>query len=150
MIMPIAKDKSFFEGIKNEAENVNNLEFIPGVSFSDVEDYYRNAKVFVNTSLAEGFPNSFNQAMNSSTPLLSLNINPDDFILKNQVGLYSHNDFDELKENLDLLIDNQELWNKCSENSYTYVYNEMNIEKSIKKWKKIIFYLFQKKIKERI
>ncbi len=150
MIMPLAKNKRFFEKIKKEAKKVNNLKFIPGVPFSDVGEYYKDAKVFVNTSLAEGFPNSFNQAMNSSTPLLSLNINPDNFITKNQVGLYCHNDFEELKKNLAQLLNNRELWNSCSKNAYNYVYNEMNIEKSIIKWKKIFIYLFEKKIKRKI
>jgi len=86
--------------------------------------------------------------MNFSTPLLSLNVNPDNFITKNQVGLYSHNDFDELKKNLALLISDQELWNKCSKNSFNYVYNEMNIEKAILKWKKIFYYLYNKKNKK--
>ena len=148
MVMPIADDLKFFEDIKTQAKNVSNLQFIPGVPFSDVEAYYRNAKVFVNTSLAEGFPNSFNQAMNCSTPLLSLNINPDNFIKKNEVGFYCNNDFIELKKNLSQLLINKPLWNKFSENAYKYVFNEMNIEKEIVKWKKIFYYLHNKKRKK--
>ncbi|MFX1385557.1 MAG: glycosyltransferase, partial [Promethearchaeota archaeon] len=106
------------------------------------------AKVFVNTSLSEGFPNSFNQAMNSSTPILSLNINPDDFIRKYQVGLFCNNDFNSLKENLSQLLKEEKLWNKYSENAYNYVYNEMNIEKSIINWIDIFIKLYNKKIKK--
>jgi len=145
MIMPIADNQRFFNYIKNEAYKVSNLRFIPGVPFSKIEYYYKNAKVFVNTSLSEGFPNSFNQAMNFSTPLLSLNINPDDFINKNQVGIHCNNDFNKLKENLERLLLDQELWEKFSKNSYQFVYNEMNIKKAIIKWKTIFFYFYDRK-----
>lgn len=145
MIMPIANNQRFFNHIKNEAHKVNNLKFIPGVPFSEVESYYKNAKVFVNTSSSEGFPNSFNQAMNFSTPLLSLNINPDDFINKNQVGIYCYNNFDKLEENLERLLLDKELWKKFSKNAYQFVFNEMNIEKAIIKWKTIFFYFYDRK-----
>lgn len=146
MIMPLADDIKYFENVKNLANSVNNLQFIPGVPFSEVHDYYKNANVFVNTSLAEGFPNSFNQAMNSSTPILSLNINPDDFIRKNQVGLFCNNEFSLLKESLDRLLKDKKLWMEFSKNTYNYVYNEMNIEKSIIKWKDILIDLYNRKI----
>ena len=145
MIMPVADDIKYFENVYKLANSVKNLQFIPGVSFSEVDDYYKNAKVFVNTSLAEGFPNSFNQAMNSSTPILSLNINPDDFIRKNQVGLFCNNDFNTLKESLNRLLKDKELWMKFSKNTYNYVYDEMNIEKSIIKWKEIFTTLMRER-----
>ncbi len=143
MIMPIADDQKFFDYIMSEAGRVKNLQFIPGVPFSEVERYYKNAKIFVNTSLTEGFPNSFNQAMNYSTPLLSLNINPDDFINKYKVGIFCHNDLDKLEDNLRCLLDDPDLWSNFSKNAYKFVYNEMNIEKAIVKWKKIFFNFYQ-------
>ena len=145
MIMPLADDTAYFENINREAMKVTNLKFIPGVPFSKVEEYYESAKVFVNTSSTEGFPNSFNQAMNSSTPLLSLNINPDNFIEKNKVGIYCNNNFEQLKKELYKLLNEHQLWKELSENAYNYVYNDMNIEKAIIEWKKIFFYLYSKK-----
>jgi glycosyltransferase involved in cell wall biosynthesis len=145
MIMPIADDQKFFNYIKSEASRVKNLQFIPGVPFSKVERYYKNAKIFVNTSLTEGFPNSFNQAMNYSTPLVSLNINPDDFINRYKVGIFCHNDLNKLEENLRCLLSDPDLWSNFSQNAYKFVYNEMNIEKAIVKWKKIFLYFLKKK-----
>ncbi|MFX0186740.1 MAG: glycosyltransferase family 4 protein [Candidatus Hodarchaeota archaeon] len=148
MIMPAADDIKYFEYIKNTANKVKNLQFIPGIPFSEVDDYYKNAKVFVNTSLTEGFPNSFNQSMNSSTPILSLNINPDNFIGKNQVGLFCNNNFNTLIENLNHLLKNPEAWTNFSENAYKYVKREMNIEIAIIKWKEIFTDLYNKKIEK--
>ncbi|MFX0069895.1 MAG: glycosyltransferase, partial [Candidatus Hermodarchaeota archaeon] len=61
MIMPMANDPIYFRKIKNKAMKLNNLRFIPGVPFSEVEEFYQNAKLFINTSSSDGFPNSFNQ-----------------------------------------------------------------------------------------
>ncbi len=144
MIMPIGNDRQYFYKIKEEAGKLKNLKFIPGVPFSEVKTFYKSARVFVNTSLAEGFPNSFNQAMNSGTPLLSLKINPDDFIQKNQVGIYCHDNFNELKKGLNVLLNDKVEWNKFSQNSYDYVKKEMNIEIAIKVWKKIFMYFSRK------
>ncbi len=144
MIMPIGSDRQYFYRIKEDAKNYENLKFIPGVPFSEVEVYYKRAQVFVNTSLSEGFPNSFNQAMNSGTPLLSLKINPDDFIQKNQVGIYCHDDFDGLKKGLSILLRDNVQWNKFSQNAYAYVRKEMNIEIAIMIWKKIFLYFLRK------
>jgi len=149
MIMPVADDKKYFENVNKIANTVKNLQFIPGVPFSEVYEYYKNARVFVNTSISEGFPNSFNQAMNVATPILSLNINPDDFINKNKVGLFCNNDFNMLKENLNQIITNQVLWKKLSKNAYNYAYNEMNIKNSIVEWKELFTKLYNKKIKKK-
>lgn len=145
MIMPSGNNQQFFNSIKSEAKKLKNLEFIPGVPFSKVESYYNRAKIFVNTSISEGFPNSFNQSMNASTPILSLNINPDNFIVKNKVGIYCNDNFSVLKSGLNQLLNDRDLWKNFSENAYKYVYNEMNIEKTIKLWKKIFLYLYNKR-----
>jgi glycosyltransferase involved in cell wall biosynthesis len=65
------------------------------------------------------------------------------------VGLYCNNNFEELKRNLKELLNNRKLWKELSENAFNYVFNEMNIEKSIKKWKKIFFYLFSKRYRKK-
>ncbi|MHA1147611.1 MAG: glycosyltransferase family 4 protein [Promethearchaeota archaeon] len=140
LIMPQGSNSQFFEEIKKKAGSIKNVQFIPGVPFSEVEGYYRKAKVFVNTSLSEGFPNSFNQAMNASTPILSLNINPDNFIIKHKVGFNCNNDFRKLVENLKSLLDNQDEWERASMNAYSFVNEYMNIKKTIVDWKKIFNY----------
>ncbi|MFX1444097.1 MAG: glycosyltransferase family 4 protein [Promethearchaeota archaeon] len=146
MIAPISFEPDFFEKTKLKAEDVKNLQFIPGVPFSEIDQYYKNAKVFVNTSESEGFPNSFNQSMNYSTPILSLNINPDNFLETYNVGLCANGNFNSLKENLNKLLQDKELWNHYSTNAYNYVFNEMNIEKAIKVWKFIFNYFYKKRL----
>lgn len=146
MIMPKGSNLTYFEEVKLKADKLKNLTFIGGVPFSEVDTYYQRAKIFVNTSKSEGFPNSFNQAMNYSTPLLSLNISPDDFIQKNNLGYFCNNDFNLLKKRLKQLLSDDDLWTEISKNTHQYVKKHMNIKKSIKKWKRIISLLQEKNI----
>lgn len=72
--------------IKIKSKSINNLTIIDYVPFFNIQAYYDQALCFVNTSEYEGFPNSFLQALIGHTPLLSLKVNPDNFITKYNLG----------------------------------------------------------------
>ena len=65
-----------------------NLRIIEHVPFDKVESYYRDASVLLNTSNAEGFPNSFLQAAKYGVPIVSLNVDPDSIIVRYSLGRY--------------------------------------------------------------
>ena len=67
--------------------NIKNLVFIKFVPFEEIHSYFANAKAYVNTSEQEGFPNTFIQAAMNKTPIISLNVNPDNFLDKNESNL---------------------------------------------------------------
>ena len=46
---------SYYDGIKEEAERIPNLEFVGFVPYPDVNEYFNNASLLVNTSSVEGF-----------------------------------------------------------------------------------------------
>jgi glycosyltransferase involved in cell wall biosynthesis len=74
---PTLGHEDLFESITAAAAEVLNLEFVPGVEYSATADYYRQARVFVLTSYAEGFSNVIIEAMKHRVPVLSLAFNPD-------------------------------------------------------------------------
>ena len=69
-----------------------NLRFVDYVPFNEIQRYYDDAKLFVNTSEYEGFPNAFVQACLGRTPILSFNVNPDNFIEANRLGCFCSED----------------------------------------------------------
>ncbi|AKB24333.1 Glycosyltransferase [Methanosarcina sp. MTP4] len=132
MICPKAFDDTdeWYNHLKQKAGNVFNLEFIEFVPFDEIDIYFRNASIFVNTSLNEGFPNTYIQATKNGTPILSLNVNPDNFLDEYSCGYFCNNEFDKLNEKLNLLIGDVTLHNKMSKNAYEYAVENHNIMKS--------------------
>jgi glycosyltransferase involved in cell wall biosynthesis len=82
---PCAGLEAYYETISNLAKPIKNLKFVGPVPYNEVNDYFLKAKVFINTSESEGFPNSFLQAWARSVPVISF-FDPDGLIASNQLG----------------------------------------------------------------
>ena len=68
------------------ASKPSNVEVDTFVPLSEVEQLYRTASVLINTSVSEGFPNAFLQAMKYRTPVLSLEVDPDGVLERYRCG----------------------------------------------------------------
>ncbi len=82
---PARGSEDLFARVKAEAESVPNLSFLGAVPYHKVNDYIGRAKVFVNTSDSEGFPNSFLQAWVRRVPVISF-FDPDGIIEQHRLG----------------------------------------------------------------
>lgn len=54
--------QALFERIVEEAKEINNLDVVGFVPPDEIDQYFDRAKIFINTSVSEGFPNTFLQA----------------------------------------------------------------------------------------
>ena len=104
--------------LRNAAAEVNNLEFLGFVPYKEVNGYYQRAKLFVNTSYTEGFPNSFLQSWVRGTPVVSF-FDPDGLIDKKYLGK-SVTDLDEMQRTIKSLLDNEQEYSQISVNSIEY------------------------------
>lgn len=143
MIMPKSSDIMLWKKIQSKAENIRNLKFIEKVHFKDIDKYFKQAKVFVNTSKDEGFPNTFVQAAKNKTPILSLNVDPDNFIRKHRCGFYCENSFEKLKNRLETILTDKKLYNLHSKNAFFYAKSVHDIKKLVIQWKRLIKYLVE-------
>jgi glycosyltransferase involved in cell wall biosynthesis len=110
------------------AEGMKNLTIIDFVPFDEIDGYFRRAKVFVNTSTEEGFPNTFVQACMNFTPIVSLNVDPDGFIERHGVGFFCHDDDEKLFDSLLGLMKDRALFRRCSESAHLYARENHSIE----------------------
>ena len=77
--------QDYFNEVAARAEGVGNIELTGLVPYSKVNAYFERARVFVNTSDSEGFPNSFLQAWIRGVPVISF-FDPDGLIAKHDLG----------------------------------------------------------------
>ncbi|WP_299338542.1 glycosyltransferase family 4 protein [uncultured Psychroserpens sp.] len=81
----------------------------PGkIAYNDVNTYFSEALVFVNTSYREGVSNTFIEAMLNGVPVLSLNSNPNNWLTDFNIGYCADGDLNELRAVLEDLLNDRE------------------------------------------
>ena len=76
-------DKNFYSQIKKKANTTKNVKFLGFVDYFSITKLFEESSLFVNTSISEGFPNTYLQAWANKVPTASLQVDPDSIIEKN-------------------------------------------------------------------
>lgn len=131
-------NRSYWDSLKIKARKYPNLRFIGYVPFFKIENYFDQAKILVNTSTYEGFPNTFIQSLKSKSPILSLNVDPDNFLMNYNCGFNCKNDLGKFELYFKTLLNDKELYQKFSLNGINYVKEHHRIEDTCKEWENLI------------
>lgn len=107
MVCP-REDAALWETVHARAAAMPNVEFIERVPYHEVQAVYDAAKIFVNTSEWEGWPNSFIQSGLGRTALLSLDVNPDGLFEKFRTGVFANGNFERMISEAVRLLANPE------------------------------------------
>ena len=121
MICRQVNNQYYFQQLFTQLQPLPNLEFFSEIPFSQINKFFQQAKILVNTSLAEGFPNTFLQAGLNRVPILSLTINPDRFITRYQCGLVADNNINKLVNNCQKLLHHPRLAYSLGKHNFHYV-----------------------------
>ena len=132
MICP-SEDRALWHSVSERATKIPNLEFIEKVPYHEVQEHYDAAKIFVNTSTFEGFPNSFIQAGLGKTALLSMSVDPDGMIGVFESGVLSGDDAGSLLRAAKGMLSEREKLSLMQEGSarmvVEWLHNAANVEK---------------------
>lgn len=120
--------RDLFDRVVERAGRLPNVRFLDFMPFAGTDELFRTARVFVNSSTAEGFPNTFVQAACNGTPVLSLDVNPDGVLEESDFGACAAGDQLLFAKQLDGLLDDRQLWERQSANSYRYFRRKHDIE----------------------
>lgn len=122
MIMAPTSSRPDDSFIRVRAERINNLDYIGYVPFSEISNYFQGACILVSTSEKEGFPNTFLQAWQHRTPVVSLKANPDGIIDRHNLGFHSKT-IEMLVQNVEKIMEDKQLRLELGKNGKEYVDN---------------------------
>ncbi len=108
------------------ATNVSYLGFVPP---DEVEHMYRRARMLLNTSEREGFPNTYLYAWAHGVPTCTLNADPDGAIQKNGLGLVATDPFS-LAADIDRLLANEPAYREAAQACRAFVVREHSLSKT--------------------
>lgn len=144
MICQRATGDENYDELLARAGQVKNLEFIERVPLGEVDSYFQRAKIFVNTSASEGFPNTFIHACKCATAILSLKVDPDVFINKHNCGISCNGDWQRMVDSLKDMLQ-EDRYVEMGGNGKKYVVEHHDVRKIIKQYKE----LFKKLVKSK-
>jgi len=121
MICRKGSDVKLFNRVESLAKKLDNVKFFSAVSIEEIIRFFNQAKIFVNTSTVEGFPNTFMQSGLTKTPVLSLKVNPDNYLKVFNCGLTTKNSQKLLIKGCKKLLKNTKLARTMGKNHHDYI-----------------------------
>lgn len=120
MICPPAADRAYFEAVRGKAREQANVRFIEFVPFEEMAAYFRSALLFVNTSVSEGYPNTFVQACQGGAPIVSFRVDPGGILGAEGIGRTAEGNFERLCGHVGELVADESLREKISRRAVDY------------------------------
>jgi len=117
------------KNLQDAALTLPNVEMVGEVPYAQMHKYYRKAAVICCTSRKEGFPNVFLEAWREGIPVVST-VDPDGVVIKNELGFIA-NTVDDLKNQISMMLSDEERYTKLSRNCLTYFHNNHTPESTL-------------------
>lgn len=130
-------DSPYGKFLFEKMQTAKNLEYLGVKDNNYINKLLFSSGLLVNTSISEGFSNTFIQAWMAGTPVLSLNSNPDNLFDSNSIGYFCDGDKVKLTLGLNHII-NSEVYQEICENCLNMANEKFGLEKNALKFERII------------
>jgi len=131
-------DNDFMNSIKKRLPSLPNLTFHDYVTYPEMERYYKEAKLLVNTSDYEGFPNTFIEAAIHYTPIVSLNSDPNGMFSIHSCGICCNGIFQKMANAIEAIAASEEIQKRFGENAFNYAKQNHQLTDAVAKFDLII------------
>jgi len=91
-----------------EAKDIENLTYIEGMPWNELQELYASARVVASTSATEGLPNTLIESAAHGIPYVSLSLDFQGIFDEHDSGLCAEGDFDRFVQMLDTLMTDDE------------------------------------------
>ena len=121
-----------------EAQELSNITLFEYVPFEQIEKYFASAYLHLNTSVFEGFPNTFLQAAKYGVPTVSLKVDPGNMLSHYGCGVACEDNFEVFKQTVQSLMTNNQLRKSYSEKSLEYIAKHHDKEIIVPKFEAVL------------
>lgn len=120
MVMTFS-NKEIWEEIHARASGLRNVTLIDYTPFNEVEKHFAEARLFLSTSVFEGFPNAFLQAAKYGVPIVSLVVDPGQMLNARGCGVACGDDLGRVADELSSFSADPERYRRASDAILSYV-----------------------------
>jgi glycosyltransferase involved in cell wall biosynthesis len=131
------RESAHLDNYRQQINEIPNLRLVENVPFMEMSNYFLRAQVLVNTSKAEGFPNTFLQAFQTLTPLATTGVDPDGMIVEANLGKVADN-VPQMAEWLYELLDQPEQYEQIQRNLAHFAQEHFAYDKVKEQYRKIL------------
>lgn len=108
--------------LQSSMRRIEKLTYLGGRGLEEVNEVLAKAHVFVNTSEAEGFPNTFIQSWMRQVPVVSLDVNPDHVLNEKGTGLFAQGDYGNLADSVTTLLSDSQKRARLGVSAQSYAF----------------------------
>ncbi|GAB4181846.1 MAG: hypothetical protein Fur0032_22960 [Terrimicrobiaceae bacterium] len=108
------QDADLHAKVREQAARLDNVEFLDGVPYREIQSHFDAARIFVNTSRDEGVPNTFLHAAVGGAAIASLEVDPDGCIRTFGAGCVANGRPEVLAEGIRKLLQQPAAWRSAS------------------------------------
>ncbi len=110
---------ALFEQTQQRSAALPNVHFHGKVSYHKIKDFFSRAKILVNTSDIEGFPNTYLQAWANAAPVVAFH-DPNGVIAANRLGWCARDDSD-MQVAAESLLADEGVWRETGRRCVTFL-----------------------------
>jgi glycosyltransferase involved in cell wall biosynthesis len=121
-------ETELYAALEKKSRSFSNLSFLGFVPYHKIPKFYEQASLFVNTSVVEGFPNTFLEAWSYGVPVISLTVDPDEIICQHKLGFHSKT-VQQMIVDIESLLENDSVRVEMAMNGRKYIREHHNVKK---------------------
>ncbi|MCH8854511.1 MAG: glycosyltransferase family 4 protein [Planctomycetes bacterium] len=129
-------DSAYVRAFRTRALRIPNVALCGRVPYTRVDNVYRGASALLNTSEAEGFPNTFLEAWSRGLPVLS-RLDPDNLITEHGLGIVA-NEVGELARQIKEFFGLPALRERCSMGARRYFLRSHTVQVAVDAYERVL------------
>ncbi len=129
--------KDFILKTDNLVAKYNNFNYLGELPNDEVNKLLEKSHILVNTSISEGMPNIFIQAWLREVVVVSLDVDPDDFIVNQKIGFRSGS-IEQLIKDIEYLFNNPGTRNIMGKKARKFAEEKFNWDTNVTKFKEVL------------